>query len=256
MGTERKNAMKIPLVHELNELRETDILLRECLRPWDEYLQSHWNDLKKVIHWTALPAITVAVNRRFEGHDRLGSHMAAIFSLMYLADHIHSGIKDDEEGCGSDGFQYSILLGDYFFSKSIALLDRINGHYLLQYFSQLMCSVNEGHVIRKLAGGRPDLEILGLEKASFYKYSFLTAAVAGGCGTMECRFYEETGFNLGMAITLYDEGLDKVALNYLEKTRALLSSWNRPRSDRICIIRSLSEELFQSIKPAREVVAI
>lgn len=248
--------MKMPLVHELNELIETDILLRECLQPWDEYLQGHRRDLKRVIHWTALPAITVAVNRRFEGHDRLGSHMAAILSLIYLADHMHCSIKDDEEGCDSRGFQYSILLGDYFFSKAVGLLDRINGHNLLHHFAQLMCSINEGHVMRKMGEGRLDLEMLGLEKASYYRYSFLTAAVAGGCGAMDCRFYGETGFNLGMAITLYDEGLDKVAVNYLEKTRALLASWNRPRSDKNCIIRSLSEELIQSIKPAREVVAI
>ena len=247
--------MKVPLVHELNELIETEVLLSECLRPWDEHLYGHRKDLKRVIHWTALPAITVAVNRRFDGHHRVGSHMAAIFTLIYLADHIHCSVKDDEEG-NSGGDQFSILLGDCFFSKAIGLLDRIDGHNLLHYFSQLMFAVNEGHVMRKLAEGKPSLEILGREKASFYKYSFLTAAVAGGCGALECRFYEETGYNLGMAITLYDEGLDKVALSYLEKTRVLFSSWNRPRNDKTCIIRSLSEELIQSIKPTREVVAI
>lgn len=110
--------------------------------------------------------------------------------------------------------------------------------------------------MRRLAEDKTDLVILGHEKASYYKYSFLTAAVAGGCGALECRFYEETGFNLGMAITLYDEGLDKIALGYLERTRALMSSWARPRNDRICIIRSLSEELIQSMKPTREVMAI
>ncbi|MGI6549023.1 MAG: hypothetical protein ACOX4Q_03135 [Syntrophomonadales bacterium] len=247
--------MKVPLVHELNELIETDILLRECLGPWDEHLQGYRKDLNRVIHWTALPAITVAVNRRFDGHDRFGSHMAAIFTIMYLADHIHNSIRDDEEGKTS-GAQFSILIGDYLFSKAIGLLDRIDSHNLLQYFSQMMCTINEGHVLRKLAEGKPDLEILGREKASYYKYSFLTAAAAGGSGALECRFYGETGFNLGMAITLYDEGLDKVALSYLEKTRVLLSSWNRPRDDKICVIRSLSEELIQSIKPTREVVAI
>ncbi len=247
--------MKVPLVHELNELIETDILLRECLLPWDEHLQGFRKDLKRVIHWTALPAITVAVNRRFDGHDRIGSHMAAIFAIMYLADHIHCSVRDDEEG-RSGGVQFSILLGDYLFSKAVCLLDRIDGHNLLQHISQLMCSVNEGHVMRKLAGGKPDLEILGYEKATYYKYSFLAAADAGGCGSLECKFYGETGFNLGMALTLYDEGLDKVALSYLEKTRNLLSSWTRPRNDKICVIRSLSEELIQSIKPTREVVAI
>jgi hypothetical protein len=254
-GIERKYAMKMPLVHELNELTETDLLLRECLRPWEEYLYGYRNELKMVIHWTALPAITVAVNRRFESHESWGSHMAAIFSLIYLADHIHCSVKDDED-YSPQGVQYPILLGDYFFSKAVGLLERVNGHNLLQHFAELMCTVNEGHVMRRLAEDKTDLVILGHEKASYYKYSFLTAAVAGGCGALECRFYEETGFNLGMAITLYDEGLDKIALGYLERTRALMSSWARPRNDRICIIRSLSEELIQSMKPTREVMAI
>ena len=72
--------MKVPLVHELNELIETDILLRECLGPWDEHLQGYRKDLNRVIHWTALPAITV-VNR----HDgrRFGSHVAAIFTIIW-----------------------------------------------------------------------------------------------------------------------------------------------------------------------------
>lgn len=247
--------MKMPLVHELNELAKTELLLRECLLPWEEYLYGYRNELKKVIHWTALPAITVAVNRRFDSEDRWGSHMAAIFSLIYLADHIHCSVKEDEE-YSPHGVQYPILLGDYFFSKAVGLLERVNGHYLLQHFAELMCTVNEGHVMRKLAEDKPDLVTLGYEKASYYKYAFLTAAVAGGCGTLERRFYEETGFNLGMAITLYDEGLDKLALGYLETTRTLMSSLARPRNDRICIIRSLAEELIKSIKPAQEVVAI
>lgn len=257
MGTERIAAMKVPLVYELNELIDTDILLRECLRPWDEQLQGHKKNLKRVIHWTALPAITVAVNRRFDGHDRFGSHMAAIFALMFLADHIHCSVKDDQEGLRDNGgFQFSILLGDYLFSKAVGLLNRVDGHHLLQYFSQLMYAVNEGHVMRKLSEDRSDLEILGYEKASYYKYSFMTAAIAGGCGDLECRFYEETGFNLGMAIALHEEGLDKVAVNYLENTRILLSSGNRPRNDKICIIRGLFDELIEGVKPTREIVAI
>ncbi len=248
--------MKVPLIYELNELIETNALLRECLRPWDYQLQSCQQELKNVIHWTALPAITVAVNRRFEGHDQFGSYMAAIFALIFLADYIHCSVQEDEEGLrGNEGFQFSILLGDYLFGKAVGLLNQVNGHHLLRYFAQLMCVVNEGHVMRKLLEGKFDLEILAHEKASYYKFSFLTAAIAGGSNPLECRFYEETGFNLGMAIALYDEGLDKTGLNYLEKTRVLLSS--KPGKDgQINTMHHLFDELMESLKPTREVVAI
>lgn len=256
-GRDRKDtAMKLPVVQELNELIEADNLLRECMRPWDEQLQPHQRNLKKVIHWTALPAITVAVNRHFEGHEKTGSHLAAIFSLLFLADYIHCGVGDDDQGVCNDGFQFSILVGDYLFGKAMGLLNRINGHGLLQQFSQLICAVNEGHVMRKLANGQADCEILAREQASYYQYSFLTAAIAGGCGPLECKLYEETGHILGMAIALYNEGMDRTGASYLERTRTLLTTGFRPRNGKICVLRGLFDELIATLKPTREVVAI
>lgn len=218
--------MNVPVIMGLTELEETGQLLKEILQPWAGDLEKYSEPVEREIHWTALPALTVAINRHFAGHNQRGSYLAAIFSLLFMADYIGCQVKDDEEGQEYNrDLQFAILIADLIFGQAVKLLSSINGHGLLGILTDMMCIINEGHVMRRLSVGGNDQEILAREKASFYKYSFLAAARASGCGALECKFYEDLGYDAGMAVTLYDSGMKTAGLAFLERVKSLLAGY-------------------------------
>ena len=249
--------MKLPVVNELYELIEAEGLLIECLRPWEVQFQRYDKELSQVLHWKTLPMATVAINRHLEAEPRVGSHLAAIFPLILISDHIHAQVTDDyNKTDGDDSFPYSILLGDYLFGKAVGMLTRIDGHRLLPYFSDLICLVNEGHVMGKLSGNKVDFETLAREKASYYQYSFLTAAVFSGKGPYECAFYEKIGYHLGMALTLFDKGFSKASFTHIGQMNNLWSD-NFCRSNRSSdVLRDLLDVFAQELNSSQKVAAI
>lgn len=248
--------MNVPVIMGLTELKETDRVLQEILQPWAEDLGKYSESVEREIHWTALPALTVAINRHFTNYGQRGGCLAAIFSLLFVADYIGCQVKDDEEGQEYNrDLQFAILIADLIFGQAVKLLSSINGHGLLGILTDMMCIINEGHVMRRISNGEDDQEILAREKASFYKYSFLAAAKANGCGALECKFYEDLGYDVGMAITLYDSGMKAAGLAFLERVKSLLAGY-RSCNNENSPLPWLLDEILGRLKYDRAVAAI
>lgn len=255
-ANERNTVMNVPVIMGLTELKETERVLMETLKPWAVDMEKYQKPMEKELHWTALPALTVAVNRHFANNIPRSGCIAAIFGLVLFADFIHCQVKDDSEGQEYNrDLQFSILIGDLIFGQSVKLLNSINAHELVGIITDMMCIINEAHVMRKISKGDDMQDILAREKACFYRYSFLAAARLGGCGPIECKFYEDLGYDVGMAVTLYDSGMQSASVPFLEKAKSMLSGHRSHNTDNSLIPRLL-DNILSGINIKRTVLAI
>lgn len=208
----------------MNSIKGIHDLVEDRLKSWSQGLAPYINHLvKNDLHWRTLPRVIDALGTCVRLEQKIKLYLGAIFEMLYLADHIHCQVRDDEEGQEhNEELQFSILIGDYIFGESVKMLGEIEGYQLLGLFSELICFINEGHVKNKLATG-VNLEVLEAEKASFYRYAFLITACLAGLPREEGRIWEEAGNCLGMAVVLHDHRIFVLGLEYLERARAILS---------------------------------
>ncbi len=249
--------MRVPRVKDFHESKEYDRILAECLRPLGDRIQGFRVDVQNAFHWTAVPATVIAINSHFDVNMRISSRLAVVFSLLYLADYMHYSVKDtDQYSDDYESAQFAILMGDYLFGRAVELLSDVNGHVILPHFSELISQINEGHTMIKAGSYANDLGVIAREKASFYRFAFLTAAVMADCPQTECSVYEEMGQNLGMAVALSANGLVAESQTYLHELENLWRLVPKRHGGASLALRSFLTEIAKGIVPSWEVVAI
>lgn len=201
-----------------NELIELDKVFKETINPWWDSTYSYYQQLLSDITWKTLPPVIIAAYR-YLGCEEQVITFANIFRTAYFAHHIHAAVRDDEEGQEHNReMQFGILIGDYFFGRLLKLLVEADNKKILVPFAAMICSMNEGMVIKHKIDANNN-QVVEKTKASIYATAFLSAAINAEKNAEFCEIYRELGFNLGMCIELsYDTNLRGTALQYLFKT--------------------------------------
>lgn len=249
--------MNKTILRELKEVERGWRLLVDFTSPWVKELTPYRESAARELHWLALPALTIAVNRYFKADEEQGVYLAAIFGLLYLADYIHGQVRNDEQGQKpGPELHFAIVSGDYLFSRAVQLLDEIKGSRLTGEFSELMAAVNEGHVLRQAAGDEAGLEYLIHEKALFYRYCFAITARAAGAGAAECGLFGEIGDKVGTAMVLAENDRQQAGLTHLEMARNLLDTNAYREKPESSLLGWLLDELILALEPQRAVAAL
>lgn len=186
-------------------LIDVDNLLEKSLLPWWDDITSYKEHLQEDITWKVLPEVVLDVYKYFGIDRQLSIAMANIFKTIYFSNHIHSLVKDDEEGQKhSNDLQFTILIGDYIFGRVLKLLVENGVSELLAVLSNMICELNEGMVLQY----KTDVKLhqaLQKTRAPLYAAAFDTAAQLSGLEGEHKQLYQEIGYNLGMAIELSNE---------------------------------------------------
>lgn len=209
------------MVHGLFEAQE--VALRQALQPWKREIEPHLNQMQTDPHWRILPAFTAAVNRSLSNVPACTEGLPCIFSMLYLADHIHNRVRDDEEGQRYDSaLQLGILTGDLILGRAVEMLCEIGGFALLDDFAALVARINEGHALRKLGTSGGDFETIAIEKGTFYRYACIAAADAAALSQSARDRFGEFGQRLGDTLAARFSGIDPIRPINREKARELV----------------------------------
>ena len=115
------------------------------------------------------------------------------------------------------GNEIAILIGDYLYSKAMALALADKDHLVMQTVSAMTVEMAKGQVIetlkqRDLATSEADYyRIIGLKTASLFAASCTIGAVLGGVAPTQRARVHAFGHHLGMAFQMADDTLDFVA---------------------------------------------
>lgn len=195
--------MKNTLGRELRaELIEVDQVFKEKLLPcWGE-INRYIKILEDDPTWHQLPPLIYMAYKSLGLDRKISVSMTNIFKTIYLANSIHSLIKDDEEGQKHDQeLQFSILIGDYIFGRMLKLLVEAGADNLVGHFAIMMAEINEGQIMKwKLGVGQR--EVLRKTHGSIYATAFETAGCLSGMSDIFLGNYRQLGLNLGMAMEL------------------------------------------------------
>src|SRR5437763_4096196 len=115
------------------------------------------------------------------------------------------------------GNEMAILIGDYLYSKAMALALVDKDHLVMQTVSNVTVEMAKGQVIetlkqRDLATSEADYyRIIGLKTASLFAASCMIGAVLGGVAPTQRARVSAFGHHVGMAFQMADDTLDFVA---------------------------------------------
>lgn len=206
-------------LHQLNEVERS--LHAGMLKLWPE-IKIHVNRLKGDTTWDHLALMTLVFYDHLHVDRRLSTVMAYIFKNLYLAQSIHCGVKNDEEGQEYNrDLQFAILIGDYTFGYIMQLLLDNKAEHVLDSLSAMICTISEGLVRKYQQPWNPIKEISEI-KAPLYAAAFQTAAQLAGAGS-ESAYYR-LGHAVGMAVELLHAGVNNQVDQYVHSSFEILSS--------------------------------
>jgi geranylgeranyl pyrophosphate synthase len=206
-----------------DDLREVNNTFQRSLLPWWDEISIYVPEADRDLGYKLLPAMVINAYRYLGIERELTIQMANIFKTINFANIIHILAKDDEEGqIHNQELQFAILIGDYIFGRVLKLLLEADADKLLNIFATMICSINEGLVIKHtLHGGLED--VLTKTRAPLYTNAFLTAGKMAGLKPETAEIYSEIGHNLGMAVELiYIYHQEKCGRTYLYKAQSLM----------------------------------
>lgn len=191
---------------------------------------------------TALrPSLVILSSRIYGGDSKKTTVLAVVMQLIYLAAKVHGDVSEDEMLSGGKGGGYrrqdrfSILLGDYFYSRAsvIMLESEITG--MLQVLAEIVSQIQEGRILKsKLSGFGPEAkmfyDIIRKETAELFAGCCLLGASLAGAGTEEQETMRSFGENFGMAFALAELGVaaEQIAFYVDRALKGLLSAPARP----------------------------
>lgn len=192
-----------------------------------EYAHLEFNSLDKYMR----PSLVLLCARLFNQSDEKTISLAGIVQLIHMASLVHLGIKDDspnvinEEGIDlRDGSQFPVLVGDYLYGKFFSHLCDAKILHLLKPLSEIICSMNEGSILRKkcetnqISLKEKTLEIIRKETAELIAGACRLGASLTDADEEQLSIVNSFGMYLGMAYGIVERNLsfDK-ASEYLTK---------------------------------------
>lgn len=185
------------------EVFEIDHMLKDFLNSWREDIYEFNHDLENDYLYRSICEFVLLAYKYFGIDKDLSKKMVVIFKMVYLANYIHSKVRDDEEEQEyNQELQYTILTGDYLFGHIMKLLIEANGGEVVDSFAHMMAEINEGFIIQHKIDPI-SIEVIEKTIASYYGTAFLTAArFAGIQKETELFIIRDLGLNLGIAMYL------------------------------------------------------
>jgi len=230
------------------ELAEVDACFKNALLFWWDDIKPYISPLDDDITWNYLPAIAISAYQNLDLDRNLCISMTNMLKTFYFAQSIHGVVKDDEEGqIYNQDFQFTILIGDYIFGRALKLLLEAEGEEFVEHYSQMMCEINEGMMLKYKYRGNA---IKALEKTtgSLYAIAFYTAGRLAKIDEEACNLYRDVGFHLGMALELYETGEMNISKGYLHKCEQQLTNFS-------LLYKGSLQGLIRVIKEIKDVIS-
>src|SRR5262249_47080719 len=150
--------------------------------------------------------------------------LSAVIEFIHTATLLHDDVIDNASlRRGSPtvhalwGNEMAIMIGDYLYSKAMALALADKDHLVMQTVSDVTVEMAKGQVIetlkqRDLATSEADYyRIIALKTASLFAASCTIGAVLGGVAPTQRAHVHAFGHHVGMAFQMADDTLDFVA---------------------------------------------
>jgi len=177
---------------------------------------------------TICPAIVLATSEACGDHGRKSVALAGIIQLIFMANRVHSLMKDDND-ISEELRQFPVLVGDLLYGKFFLELCRENLLPFLDTLAQVMGTMSEGGISRWLTRGeklKTDewLVIIKQESAMLTaKAAHLSAELAGVSLPLQDKL-QAFGWELGLAWGAWKEGLgSEVVQPILQKANNILT---------------------------------
>ena len=148
-------------------------------------------------------------------------YLAAAIELIHTASLIHDDVIDKADLRRKEatvhskwGNEFSVLFGDYIYSKAFSLLARIEGSEILSALSRATSIMCEGEMIQIAERHNWDLSeeeylsIIRKKTASLFSASCELGAVLGGADSEKVNALSRYGSNFGIAFQIVDDCLD------------------------------------------------
>ncbi|HEY8911363.1 MAG TPA: geranylgeranyl pyrophosphate synthase [Desulfosporosinus sp.] len=211
----------------LEKLNEVQAHLRQEINckaaDFEELVKLDMDELDR----TVCPAIVLATSRACGDHGRKSVALAGIVQLVFMANQVHSLMKDDND-IPEELRQFPVLVGDLLYGKFFLELCRENLLPFLDTLAQCIGTMSEGGISRWLARGKQLktdewLEIIKQESAMITsKAAHLSAELAGVSLPLQDKL-QAFGFELGLAWGAWKEGLgNTVVQSILQQANNIL----------------------------------
>ncbi len=206
-------------------------MLREILRPIEGDLQSVQDKIQKnllsragcvgsfahlevsYLNQVIRPALVILAGRLFNYSAEKTIMLAGIFQFIYMASQIHAGISDsDSDENKNYGSKFPVLVGDYLYGKFFTFLCDAGIIRFLQPLAEIICSINEGRILKQNAGGAYDThplifkEIISKEMATLFAGCCRLGACLSSAEEENQKYLYRFGFNLGVAYGMMEQG--------------------------------------------------
>ncbi|MDF9406936.1 polyprenyl synthetase family protein [Pelotomaculum isophthalicicum JI] len=164
------------------------------------------------------PALVILSSRIYDGNPEKTAVLAAVFQFIYLASKVQENISKADPVVSSEISDYrdkkgfSVLLGDYLYSKSTFLLIESGITGMICAMAEIVCQVHEGLLFKeKLTGFNPASkafhDIVRKETAELFAGCCLLGARLAGAVVEDQEIMRRFGLNLGMAFGLSELGV-------------------------------------------------
>lgn len=205
-----------------SEKDELERVFQSTLGPWWNSAHVYYDEIKQDTTWNVLPGV-IYFAYYLLGCENNFINYANIFRTAYFAHYIHTNIKDAAEGqVHNQEMQFGILIGDYFFGRLLKLLVEAENREILIPFAEMICSMNEGVIIKHTQNVEYEY-VIEKTRAIIYATAFLSAAIVAGKDDKFKELYRRLGFNIGMMIELSDDLTQQNRIiNYLYAAETIL----------------------------------
>ncbi|MBI3089146.1 MAG: polyprenyl synthetase family protein [Candidatus Tectomicrobia bacterium] len=172
-----------------------------------------------------LRPIMVLLSSRFAGYAGARAiTYSCVVEFIHLASLLHDDVVDEAElrrggpSANSNwGNEASVLVGDFLFAKSFALLAKENVPEVLTSLSQASCHMAEGEVLELVNHGNLQiaeeeyLDVVYRKTAALFESCCEIGAYLGQLDAGAAAALRAYGRNIGLAFQLVDDALDYVA---------------------------------------------
>ncbi len=192
------------------ELQETKNILAKSFQIRAGHLASFARLVPGCLHDVIRPALVLLSARIFAPLNTQAVALAAVVQFIYLAAQLHRSVREwPGPGDPKDGYQFPILVGDYFYSRFFTCLCDHGVVKYLKPLSKIICKMSEGGILRVQSGDEPknpDLlkQIVYKETAVLFGGGCRLAGHLAGAPEREQEILERFGINFGMAVGLND----------------------------------------------------
>lgn len=154
------------------------------------------------------PALVLLSARIFAPLNSQAVALAAVIQFIYLAARIHRNVREcPVPGDPKDGYQFPVLVGDYFYSRFFTCLCDHDVVKYLNPLSRIICEMSKGGILRVQSGDglqNADLlkQIVFKETAILFGGGCRLAGDLAGASEREQKALDRLGTSFGMAVGL------------------------------------------------------